>query len=47
MRLPLKHLFSRMGVQVGATIESFGRPNEAVLEACRELGRQLAGQAGG
>ena len=34
--------FRRMGSQVGQTIESYGRPNNAVLEACRELGRQLA-----
>jgi flavorubredoxin len=39
---PLEELFSRMGSQVGETIESYGRPNNAVLEACRELGRQLA-----
>jgi flavorubredoxin len=41
-RGPLQELFSRMGSQVGETIESYGRPNDAVLEACRELGRQLA-----
>lgn len=42
VRRPLEELFSRMGRQVGKTIESYGRPNEAVLEACRDLGRQLA-----
>lgn len=42
VRRPLEELFSRMGRQVGKTIESHGRPNEAVLEACRDLGRQLA-----
>ena len=42
VRGPLEDLFSRMGSQVGETIESRGRPNDAVLEACRELGRQLA-----
>jgi len=39
---PLEELFSRMGTQVGETIESHGKPNKAVLGACRELGRQLA-----
>jgi flavorubredoxin len=42
VRGPLEKLFSRMGSQVGETIESHGRPNDAVLEACRNLGRQLA-----
>ena len=42
VRRPLEKLFGRMGWQVGETIESYGRPNAAVLEACRELGRQLA-----
>jgi len=42
VRGPLEELFSRMGSQVGETIESYGRPSNAVLEACRELGRQLA-----
>ena len=42
VRDPLEKLFSRMGSQVGETIESRGRPNDAVLEACRDLGRQLA-----
>jgi NAD(P)H dehydrogenase (quinone) len=42
VRGPLKELFSRMGTQLGETIESYGRPNATVLEACRELGRQLA-----
>ena len=42
VRGPLEDLFSRMGAQVGETIESYGRPNDAVLKACRELGRQLA-----
>jgi flavorubredoxin len=42
VRGPLEDLFSRMGTQVGETVESYGRPNDAVLEACRELGRQLA-----
>lgn len=42
VRRPLEELFRRMGAQVGETIESYGRPNNAVLEVCRELGRQLA-----
>jgi NAD(P)H dehydrogenase (quinone) len=42
VRGPFQELFGRMGSQVGETIESYGRPNDAVLEACRELGRQLA-----
>jgi flavorubredoxin len=42
VRRPLEDLFSRMGTQVGETVESYGRPNAAVLEACRKLGRQLA-----
>jgi multimeric flavodoxin WrbA len=42
VRGPLEELFGRMGSQVGQTVESRGRPNDAVLAACRELGRQLA-----
>ena len=42
VRRPLENLFSRMGSQVGQTVQSRGRPNDAVLQACRELGRQLA-----
>jgi flavodoxin I len=42
VRGPLEELFGRMGSQVGVTIESYLRPNSAVLEACRELGRRLA-----
>jgi hypothetical protein len=42
VRGPLHELFSRMDSQVGATVESYGRPNDTVLQACRELGRQLA-----
>jgi flavorubredoxin len=41
-RGPLEELFRRMGTQVGQTVTSRGRPNDAVLEACRELGRRLA-----
>jgi NAD(P)H dehydrogenase (quinone) len=42
VRGPFEELFSRMGSQVGKTIESYLRPNDTVLAACRELGRQLA-----
>jgi flavorubredoxin len=41
-RGPLEELFGRMGTKVGQTVESRGRPNDAELEACREMGRQLA-----
>ena len=47
VRGPLQKLFGRMGSQVGETIESYGRPTDAVLEACRELGRQLASVVSG
>jgi multimeric flavodoxin WrbA len=42
VRRPLQELFGRMGTQVGETVASRGRPNAAVLEACCNLGRQLA-----
>ena len=42
VRSPLEELFSRMGSKVGKTIGSYGKPNDEVLKACRELGRQLA-----
>jgi multimeric flavodoxin WrbA len=42
VRRPLEELFGRMGSKVGQTIASRGRPDDAVLAACRELGRQLA-----
>ena len=42
VRGPLEELFSRMGVKVGTTIESYGRPTSTVLDSCRELGQQLA-----
>lgn len=47
VRGPLQELFGRMGSQVGETIESYGRPSDAVLEACRKLGRQLANVVSG
>lgn len=46
VRGPLEKLFSRMGAQVGETIESYGRPDDAVLDACRGLGRQIANAIG-
>jgi multimeric flavodoxin WrbA len=45
VRGPLQELFSRMGTQVGETVGSYGRPNDTVLRACRQLGRRLAGAA--
>lgn len=42
VRSVMEELFSRMGTKVGETVASRGRPDAAVLEACRELGRQLA-----
>ena len=39
---PLEKLFARMGPKVGDTIESRGRPDGDVLDACRQLGRDLA-----
>ena len=42
VRRPLEELFSRLGHKVGATVESVGRPGEAVLQACQELGALLA-----
>ena len=38
----LEGFFVRMGTQVGETIESLGAPSDAVLLACRALGRDLA-----
>ena len=46
VRGPLEKLFSRMGSKVGETIESYGRPDDAVLDACRGLGRQIANAIG-
>ncbi len=45
VREPFEKLFGRMGSQVGQTVESYLRPNNAVLKACRDLGRQLADAA--
>lgn len=37
----MKELFKRTGTQVGETVESAGKPDQQILEKCRELGRQL------
>ncbi len=42
VRAPLEKLFDRMGTKVGETVESNGKPDQAALEGCRELGRRLA-----
>lgn len=42
VRGPLENLFGRTGTKVGETVESRGRPDDATLEACRKLGRELA-----
>jgi len=39
---PLEELFSRAGTKVGQTVASRGKPDETVLAACKDLGRQLA-----
>jgi multimeric flavodoxin WrbA len=46
VRQPLEKLFAGMGTQVGVTIESRGKPDDEVLAACRDLGRELAEVAG-
>jgi flavorubredoxin len=35
-------LFSRVGTQVGESVESRGAPNQTVLDKCRVLGSELA-----
>lgn len=43
VRDPFEKLFKYVGgKKIGETVESQGKPNEAVLRACRELGAQLA-----
>ena len=42
VRRVLEELFHRMGSQVGETVGSYGKPDEATLEKCRRLGRLLA-----
>jgi len=46
VRGPLETLFKRMGTKVGPTVGSRGHPDERVLTACRDLGRELAEAAG-
>jgi flavorubredoxin len=41
-RTALEELFNRMGSKVGQTVAARGRPSAAVLEECRQLGRELA-----
>lgn len=46
VREPFEKLFKYIGgKKVGETVESQGKPSEAVLRACRELGAQLAKNA--
>lgn len=42
VRGPMEKLFSRIGAKVGETIESKGKPSQAVLGKCVALGRELA-----
>jgi flavorubredoxin len=42
VRPVMEKLFERMGSQVGKTAESQGRPDDAILKQCRELGASLA-----
>mgnify|MGYP001044993537 CR=1 FL=1 len=37
----MMELFRRVGRQVGDPVESCGKPNQEVLDKCRELGRRL------
>ena len=39
---PMEKLFAGAGTKVGRTIESRGAPDKKTLEACRELGKQVA-----
>ncbi|MGC9781247.1 MAG: NAD(P)H-dependent oxidoreductase [Candidatus Heimdallarchaeota archaeon] len=43
VREPFEELFRRMriGSKIGKTIESYGSPNNKVLEECQKLGQQL------
>jgi NAD(P)H dehydrogenase (quinone) len=42
VRRPLENLFSRLGYQVGETVESLRAPSARVVTALRELGGKLA-----
>ena len=37
----MRELFKRVGKQVGELVETQGRPDQQILEKCRELGKQL------
>jgi hypothetical protein len=43
VREPFEKLFKmmRLGPKIGKTVESYGSPNDEVLEECRKLGQQL------
>jgi len=45
VRGPLLKLFQGIGTLVGEPVESKGMPDQPVLDACRNLGRALAGAA--
>ncbi len=42
VRQSLEKLALRLGSQIGQTVESVNAPNQEVLDACRQLGAQLA-----
>ncbi len=42
VRVPLLKLFQGIGTMVGEPVESKSMPDQAVLDACRDLGRDLA-----
>ena len=39
---PFEKLFNRLGDVVGETVESSGKPDASVLDACKALGKTLA-----
>ena len=43
VREPLERLFGLLGTPVGETVESRREPDQQVLTACEQLGKQLAG----
>ena len=42
VRGPMMMLFGGVGTLVGEVVESAGKPNQQVLDACRTLGKRLA-----
>jgi len=42
VRGPMMKLFQGVGTLVGDVVESRGKPNQKVLDACRALGKRLA-----